>query len=1400
MKPARLVTSSALHYFLTTVLLLFTGNSFGQAELFVNSGGYYGLKNTTGKEVFPCRQRFIKEMGYGYFAYSPGGIKETGSGEKESDFTGLKFGIVDSSGKIILPPAYTRISTLSARRSFFYSLTPKDASLPEHEQQKYYVGNLKGKRLSPEGFCSPGADLLFQYYNSPPATQTVFCKEADLEKAGRQFYLFSAEGRLLAGPLNGDVIQGHPGGGISVINQQGKTNYYAGGALLNPEPLPLVAATSRACCGENKFYGIDNAHNLYRLPLRDDKPVMLKITGDILDFVAYQARGNDGGTDVELAVLQGKRGAMRPLFLSDSDNPDEIIIANRLKPEYDSLYYFTYHIPIDTTIRPDIVFALGKKGKIEYVMAGGEVMRTTDSWKPEDFFSFCSTADSVARAREEKKAMADAYAEKLKEKEERRKAPEYNFKLSNLNGVSAYALHNHWEDTLVGGFIYSEIRSCYNRYLVCKALDTALELNCKLLDQDLHELIPYGKFTEIIPSPDGRYAVVYGKKYNNRIRTLPNDTTTQIMELCDRGIYDVVNRKMIVPFGKYETFAPDAGWNYVKVITPSYFVRVAAYDTTTMERVTRSWGVYDLKNNKLTVPVSYAYIGSLADPSLIPVNTGGFDYDTSRLGQGGKYGLIDINGKEILKPAYTYIGPPNGKGFLLAQTGGSNMDGVFGGTWIAIDKSGQNIKPDYAIDPMPVVKSVRALSRFSEDEEIVYGYSAAQLNDSIAALANDSAANAVYSINVFTERTANGVYVVASYTEKSSMVELNRPLPANLHFRYWPMGPVKNWGRYEAYKSRSANPVYDGIKENNTYTAAIFHSVDSIYAGYGYSDTLQLDYTYPGVMEQNKTVLNKKFRTDIQSGRELLEILMRQGLVENTPLIPGALKYKYQAPCDSVVRTIPLGKHADDPLATINSYSKNFGLLLNGTVELPPVYKYILSAGSDEYRLVDTLNNVWIYTVSNRQLLRENTTFVKFIRRKSHQEESSDLIPVFMVLRKSNSKLALYNITTSGLFSEADSLDYVADYLNADENGNEIVVYSAIEDDSYVTDLLMIYDGGKKFIYDLFNNVRQEVIDPVVPEKYKGLTIEKIFYKNVYPYKDGNGSIIGWFYSNTNTYKFYDAAGISNNAIRIDSVYASPEHFIYYYRKKMYLATVRKKGEQVKPGQYLKANTIMVLDSAKKISVVNESVYKADAAYRKFTGDRLEKYTPPNFSALPLKTVRIKKEDTDKMMLRPEQLYLEQRNGWSYLLRMAPPEETENTYKSTQLQVVDSAKTFVFYTTEKDDAGIYKADGVIKSGRSYLPLPVQDIDTAILIANKGNSELEVFAVKKNKSWTVLVYNHAKKQQYKLLSDYTYPSFHELRKALYPSSLFNVECEGTPAKKYTLLLEELTIKSTQEQDW
>lgn len=69
----------------------------------------------------------------------------------------------------------------------------------------------------------------------------------------------------------------------------------------------------------------------------------------------------------------------------------------------------------------------------------------------------------------------------------------------------------------------------------------------------------------------------------------------------------------------------------------------------------RKWGLLDLKTGKIVIPCQYDYLGCLSE-GLIQIKS----YD--------KWGYIDINGNEVIKPAFTEALPfSNGKAFVRSN-------------------------------------------------------------------------------------------------------------------------------------------------------------------------------------------------------------------------------------------------------------------------------------------------------------------------------------------------------------------------------------------------------------------------------------------------------------------------------------------------------------------------------------------------------------------------------------------------------------------------------------------------------------------------------------------------------------------------------------------------------------
>ena len=120
---------------------------------------------------------------------------------------------------------------------------------------------------------------------------------------------------------------------------------------------------------------------------------------------------------------------------------------------------------------------------------------------------------------------------------------------------------------------------------------------------------------------------------------------------------------------------------------------VQAFDDNPDDAARTKYGVYDLKDKKEVVKPKYTYIGDLNKNGIAPFNKGGKNM-MPQLVQGGKWGYINITGKEVCSAKFTWASNLNECNVGKAYIGGNSQDGLYGGYWSLVNEKGEFVIDD----------------------------------------------------------------------------------------------------------------------------------------------------------------------------------------------------------------------------------------------------------------------------------------------------------------------------------------------------------------------------------------------------------------------------------------------------------------------------------------------------------------------------------------------------------------------------------------------------------------------------------------------------------------------------------------------------------------------------------
>ncbi len=1284
----------------------------------------YGIKNyTTKKVIVKPIYSFIKEIGKGYFAFTLTGSPSVANGST------MLFGIMDSTGKILVKPKYKRVSMLNADTTFLCAIAGRPAM---------DLSDIKGNILNPQKFTFLSCGETFcpqQFIGYPPNANGRNIKCA----------IINSKGKVLTDDLNRNDIQFITEDKvIKVTLKDGTKNIYQFGKQLNPVPLKKIISLSNLNSEAvylYKCYGLGINGEFYRFALEEKEGFLIRtLATDVTDIEATYLQN--------VYFVKGQKNALKPCLVKTAFKNDSII-DTPVKPVYDSLLGYNEDDRI-------IYWAMSKNNKSIVITSEGLTIDTLNNKSLSD-----AIADYKARL---------AKTERLK----KAKFAVYQ----NSSDTQKSALANYWEDTLLTGFIFREAKIYNKKYFSCIADSNA---NCTLLDSNLKTIIPYNKFSDIILSQDSRYASVASMYYPVRIKTYPTNNT----------------------------------------------------DTTTEEIQRRKWGVYDLKNDKMILPFKYAYIGKITKEGFAPFNEGGHLYPH---GQGGLFGVLNINGQIICKPRYTFIGDFNEAQLALAMAGGFNDDIVYGGNFIAINKNGENIKPNFSVIEDPLIKTIATKtnerSEFLNSKELnelmhfKSGTSEKQ-KDSLFALIYETVPVEDNHAS-FTEygEEINNPYTKYDIYQHNSKVTLAEPLPSNVKYTYFPEGPVKNWGKYTAYQNKN-NLQYDVFTHPANSPLSAFYSKDSIYISD--MDTLRLDYEYPGIASQNNKVLNTKFFSDMRTKQDLYYKIYSEGLIYHYNS-SDTLTYSVKGQCDSIAIVMQFCNSCSRSTGEIfqkTYYKKNFGLLVDQVVELPPVYKYITQVSADQLILIDTLNKIYSYDIKKRQASPLNETFSQFFSKGNNGESPDTYTPKILVTKTNDRKAHIYSLA-NGFNYLADSLKLLnqseGEIVDSDGNvtfGNYLNFYT---EPYYRSDYdLAVLRNDSIFSFSAqgipsFNQMlpRAQIVrvNHALTKTNSSTTINKIKYKRYYYANNYYLLEVG-----ANQYAYSNGTYVTVNSIKADSVKQIAPYPVYYYRNRMFISRLTYKNVKTPNGNTVKYY-ITPFDSAKHIEIVTKyneygntlnELYAADGIIKNAISDKKIEFLSSNFKTLPTQQYQLYYYDDEKNIIRPRIAYLIKEKEKNYLCRLKKTElitVDENIAKiaEDQLEKLDSAQNFNFRNANKPSLlygesyrhnTTYLADGILKSGTSFIKLPFNKGDSALLLSGKYN--IEVYGVYTEKKWKIALINSQKTGEFKILPEYSFTSFPELKKMLYPHDRDNCE-KNILRTGFERTLNEFSEKAANNVGW
>lgn len=956
-----------------------------------------------------------------------------------------------------------------------------------------------------------------------------------------------------------------------------------------------------------------------------------------------------------------------------------------------------------------------------------------------------------------------------------------------------FGLKNVDDGTMLTGFVYSKINSFNGNYFSCSLADTSFKGNCTLIDKALKPIIPYGQFSEFILSEDENYATVAGEE--NTIRLKEN-----------------------------------------------------SYDTTTYTCVTKLWGVYDIKNKKVLLPLKYNYLSKVYKDGSIVFNSGGLAFMNDNFGHGGKFGIMNLKGEIVCNARYTYIGSYNDKDIAIAVVGGENTDGIIGGNYIAINKKGENIKPDFYIEPSPIIKKVYIET--DKNQHLLYLKEIIELmnfKNEDDTLKRDSLFNVRYESDIFDNDLEHygydgDVFVISrkryDIYEKGTKIDIWQPLPSKLTFNYNPTETtIKNWGKFLNYRNNFPKS-YKVFNTNQAFPVASFYTLDSIFVSE--FDSLKLDYRFPGIYNQNKRVLGKKYSDDIRTKKTLYKKLDEEGFVFVCSKM-DSINYMYKLTCDTVETKMTICRgcnNEDEQFAAKYHYKKHVGLLVNEEVTLPPIYNYIVALNEFDYLLLDSTNSLWNYNIKSNTINKSNLTFDKIVNKRIDVEGSSFTKAILLLLKNPAKQFVAYKIDAPAPPIIFDSVKVLNEVYGID-NGYEMTYSDYVELTSFYNSSgnIVVFRGDSLFEYKFWENTLlfKDIIKNLFSYHTntstleliaKPITLEKIKYNNYYFQK-------GFYLLETSRkkYVFSNSGFFTSNPIKVDSVVQLRPYLIYYNNNKMFLATYDGKDVIIQNKKVHKYY-VTILDSAKQLELIdkydtydpryyssytydnaNHDLYKADGVCKSITSKKVVSYAPTNYQGCKIENVKLWFDDKERGMLRIKSLYVISKNNMKYLCNLEDGELKNDSinpaiviaFKDEQYVTLDSAKSFEIIKTNDNDnnyqlKGTYKADGILKSSTSHMALPIQNNDS-LTVLETNSSFIEVYAFCKNGMWQILCTNMVKPEEFLVLDQWVFKSCHELHKTLYPNRVSNVECEAkTEQQVFKKKLEELSDKAGDDKAW
>ena len=629
--------------------------------------------------------------------------------------------------------------------------------------------------------------------------------------------------------------------------------------------------------------------------------------------------------------------------------------------------------------------------------------------------------------------------------------------------------------------------------------------------------------------------------------------------------------------------------------------------------------------------------------------------------------------------------------------------------------------------------------------------------------------------------------------------------------------------------------IEDG-KDGKTSISLLF-DLDSVYVSE--YDSLELDYMYPGIFSQNEKTLNNIFCNDLRKKGSLYEALYKQGFIYSYKLL-DTLKYSYKYVCDSVENKINICENCDNYSRQIGVkyyYQKNMGLLVNNNVKIQPIYRYIVPFKENNFLLLDTLNVLWEYNLRSATLNKVNQSFERIINSRAVVDEKSIIRPEFFLTRNSDKKLVIYRISMNSTPIVIDSLMCLIEIEEFDADGTPTLVYQLrdVEQEFDIRHSLVVVKGDTIYNFDknsnqinYYSTIKSFFVNYYAGAKFEFFNKAILLNKKSYPtYYHQKGLYL--LETNPGKYILSNQAFYTVNEISIDSLIQMSPYVIYKSNGKMYIASLSSKYKTINNKKMLQY-FIQKLDSAKQLELIDRydydgynsysstyhHLYKADGIYKSLYTQKVVKFTPTNFNTAPTATVNLLREDKMEDRLSASSFYIIENENVQYLCDFTQSYAIKDSTNSIiikeiierQYQVLDSAKSFEFINPTNifkvgnvyQSAGIYKADGVIKSADTRIKLPIQNAEMYIKLKTSETS-LELFAISHNNQWKILCCNKNNYNQYLILERYSFKTYHDLKKVLYPFELKKVECNTkSESQLFKQRLAELSEKAAQNQAW